>query len=417
MDNEIYVLDKDENYIFLNIENLKRVSVPKAALTHKSMLEKIIEYLNPKTPILDTMMPLTTKEIIAPTIVVGFACNYRCEYCYQYDMHNQTQVLQPQSVRNIKSFYQSFCDKYSIAEKYGEINIIGGEPFLLPNKATLEAISDVWAKNTLCFTTNGTHIEDFFDYIISSNSRFKVSVDGTKEMHYKRRIPPYDLAYERTLNGLKLLLDYGKDVQVITVFDPNSWEAYPKFFDLMEELGWLKNKNFKICFISQFNCGCDDIVNVEENVEAFVHLLDIDSRTKNVDARKLFPGSSNLIHAMSGNNIEYVPYRCSCLYSPDYWFLPDGTVHFCFCGNSSQTIVGRYEPKIEIDDFKINLLKKRRIDNNPKCRRCIYKFLCKGGCAITALSKTGELSEIDCSLWNNASFIKYFDKILNIRRI
>lgn len=417
MNENIFVVKEREYYIFINIESFKSVKIHRGQIFINGKLNAEIERL--KEPVsFDNEMNFVPSKAINPTFVLDFKCNYNCQYCYQKDMRLNKGRMKEGHIDGIDKFYDYYCNKNKIKKEFGEINIIGGEPFLEDNKETIEYIAEKWVDSILCFTTNGTNVISYIDFLTSHKTKLKVSLDGTKQMHYRHRKTNEKYAFEKTIEGIKILLEKDKEINIVAVFDPEMLYEYPDFFSLMETLGWISNPKLKLAFIPQFNYGCDDITDLKKVINSFLVLLDMDNRTRYVDARKLFPGSNtffcNIKQRQSGG-VDYNPYRCSCLYYPDYWFLPDGTVHFCFYTQIEETRVGKYYPNIQINQRKIDLLKNRRIDLNKKCKACTYKFLCKGGCAISALAKTQTISGEDCSLWVDPFFINHYDKIFKIR--
>lgn len=412
----IFVIERKYNYILINIESLNVEIISKKEIYINGKINPKINYLIETPSFVNTLIPKQDNEFIEPHIITSFNCNYSCTYCYQQDQKRKSKIMTPLDIQKIKLFYDEYCNFYNIPKKFGIINIVGGEPFLPENEETIMAISQNWSDNILSFTTNGSYLNYYSSFIQQHKIRIKLSLDGTKEMHYRRRITREKDAYENTIASLNMLIDNDVDTNIITLFNPKWWKEYPQFFDEMVQLGWLKSSKLTIGFIPQFGRGCDDISkeSIENNIEAFFKLKQIDSRADKIDARKLYTGSNNLITSLyqSRTSKTYDPYRCSCLSKPSYSFLPDGTVHFCISAINDQSLIGRYKPIIEIDHKKVETLKKRRFDQMEKCRLCNYKVFCKGGCVITAIEKTGQIDGLYCSIWDNPLFIKSFDQIL-----
>lgn len=55
--------------------------------------------------------------------------------------------------------------------------------------------------------------------------------------------------------------------------------------------------------------------------------------------------------------------------------------------------VGTYYPESKI--FENNMLK-RNISTIPKCKECIYRYVCGGGCAYDALKRCGNFNSCNC---------------------
>jgi uncharacterized protein len=101
-------------------------------------------------------------------------------------------------------------------------------------------------------------------------------------------------------------------------------------------------------------------------------------------------------------NTTYVPidrtHRFFCG-SPDYCLTTDGFVSACFevvlgKNGPEQFVYGKYDKKtkkIVFDEKKINLFKKRAVDNIPTCRNCFLKHNCAGYCYMQTFRDTGDI--------------------------
>ncbi len=411
MNDNIYVIDAGQNYMIINIDSLEYIMIPKNEILKFSYDEK----LKVKLSYIDRFKPVSSKEIIEPTIITSFNCNYSCEYCFEHGIERCHERLLPQDIPLIMDFYQAYCNLYSFPFTFGALTIMGGEPLLPENRETLEHISELWPDSLLKITTNGTYIEEYSDYIINNKVQFKVSVDGTEEIHFRRRRCQQKDAYEKAIKGISMLLNNQINTTIVTVFNPENIENYPRFFDLLEGIGWLRVPELTVGFVLEIGCGGDDIAtdNVIRALKAFRKLKSIDKRAYYVNAQKLVPGCLNLVEAiMEAQQKMYDPYRCVCLGSPDFTFFPDGTIHLCTAFQNSSGCVGRYKPNIEIDQEKIELFRKRRIDTMSKCKKCSMKALCRGGCAATVMKKLGNPLGVCCELWESPLFLEYFETVL-----
>ena len=205
------------------------------------------------------------------------------------------------------------------------------------------------------------------------------------------------------------------DTTVVTVFNSKNIKDYPEFLNQMEKIGWGTNKNLKIGFISQVGCGADDIAEdkILDNLKAFSLLKQMDSRIKDVDARKLVPGSINLLEALYlAKQKKYSPYRCSCLEVPNFAFFPDGTIRICAAISEDIGCIGNYKPFVRIEKNKIEQLRKRRIDNLSKCKDCSMKVFCKGSCIATSMQKTNNMLDVYCGFWKEPKFLEFLELVL-----
>ena len=55
------------------------------------------------------------------------------------------------------------------------------------------------------------------------------------------------------------------------------------------------------------------------------------------------------------------------------------------------------------------MIRRRRIDENVKCRDCDMKVFCQGGCFVTSLKKTDTIQGCYCELWDSLRFLEYID--------
>jgi sulfatase maturation enzyme AslB (radical SAM superfamily) len=281
----VYAIDIGNEYLLINSISLERKTIAKNDLFKKSA--DIEEFIN-QSSYIERLAPETNFQKIEPTIVTSFDCNYSCTYCYQKEKKIILGRTLPIDVDLIKSFYCTFGQLYNLPLDFGTIHVVGGEPLLPENYDTLCHIPEIWPNNTISITTNGTFLIDYSDYINRNNVKVKISIDGTKEMHMKRRLTKQNDAYNKTINGLEMLIESKIDTTIMTVFNPENVEGYSKFFDQLETMGWLHVPNLSLAFIPEVGCGCDDmpVEDVLESLSAFSKLKQLDGRTKHVDARK-----------------------------------------------------------------------------------------------------------------------------------
>ena len=370
---------------------------------------------------LSAMHPSSSSFCINPLLALSFDCNYSCDYCYQKERKKDNGQLSTDDLLRVDEFYNHYCDHYALPFRYGTFTIIGGEPLLPKNRLVIESIFRKWKNQEFAITTNGTNIEDFFDLLIKYQVRIKVSLDGTRAMHYEKRHTKDSSAYEKTIMGIKRLVNAEIPVTILSVYNPLNYQKYPEFFDEMESCGWLSTPYLNLAFIPEMGRGCDDI-NMEYLHSAnltFLKLKEFDYRTAYVNARKLVPGAFALEKALyeAKSYNTFYPYRCSLLELPDYSFLPNGDVMLCLQIENQEGRVGRFKPHVEIDFEKIDRLKLRRIDKLEKCLTCKVKILCKGGCAATSVENSGNPYDPYCGIWQHPDFLDYIENVMDYSQV
>lgn len=416
MNDNIYVLDMGASYLLVDLNSLCHCIIDKQSFTKEAVQRALDNELQDQRPYFTR---LSSEELppdrISPVIVTSFRCNYACQYCYQKPSKGTKDRLLPEEVPGILSFYREYSARYSIPLQFGGISIIGGEPFLEENRSTIQAIADLWPDCPLMFTTNGANLSDYADFLLQHDVHIRVSLDGTKETHYSRRKTVDPFAYDRAIDGIRHLLQHEKDVTVITVFSPAHLPDYPRFFDLLEELGWLHTPHIKLGFLPEIGCGSDDISwdSIRQNLEAFQLLHRTDPRAVHVDARKLLPGSLSFTYALDRSNTGYYnPYRCGSLFSSSYAFFPDGSVRACMSMQSGTDCIGRFLPEISINEAYIQRLSERRVDRLEDCKKCPQRVLCLGGCPATAEKKLGNAAAPYCGFWKKGNFLSFYEMIM-----
>lgn len=348
---------------------------------------------------------------VKPTIITGYNCNYKCKYCFQ-NKSKIKETMKIEMINSIKKFYLEYEKIFKHHIIVDSLRVIGGEPLLESNREIIKTLFQSWGNSNFEIITNGSSMDSFLNIFEEHRDKieFKISIDGIKKMHYKRRKPSQKSLYEDTIKNLKLFVDLDYMVTVMMVYDYTSNDLYSEFLDKMEKIGWLNKKNFKITLIPQYLKTIDYI-----DLENFEYLNDLkqnDDRIKKVNYMGFIPGLWNAKEAMIGN-VSLSEYRCKKLQIPSYAFFPNGEVHFCEASPSEKTLIGLFYPEIKINTKKIEELKKRTIKKLSKCKYCKFKLVCKGGCPITSLENNNDLMIPYCGLWKYNEMDLHYKNILN----
>ena len=418
MNSNIFVLDNGASYLLLDINSLRTCSIDKRDFTRENLQRTVSEQFSDQRPYFERLKPQNEQpEKLTPTIVTSYACNYACEYCYQRPSKSIYDRMKPEDIDAIYRFYQVFCERYNFPFEFEAFSIMGGEPLLPENRGVLEKIVQVWPDCTLTFTTNGSYLLDYEDYLLSCKSNVRVSLDGTEKTHYSRRKTADLAAYGRAIEGISHLIEKGKKITVLTVFSPDHLDDYSQFFDQLESLGWKQDASSKIelAFLPEIGNGSDDrkLEKVMKDLEAYAALRTRDPRAGAVNVIKLVPGANPLFTALEqASKGFYEPYRCGILTNPSFAFLPDGSIMPCLAVQDKQFSVGRFKPKFEVNEDLIAALAKRRIDEMERCRDCSKRALCGGGCVATVLAKKKDVAAVCCDLWDNLEYLNYLEWVM-----
>lgn len=354
---------------------------------------------------------------VNPTFILSYNCNYRCDYCYQNKYKTCKEKLKEEDLENINLFYELYSHHYSKVSKISSISIMGGEPFLEENKNILNKIFEIWPNSEYIFTTNGSYILSYTDLLTKmSKVRMRISLDGIRDVHYKKRIPTDRSLYGMTMEGISWLTKHDIPINILTVFRPEYKDSYSAFLDQLENYGW-PNEKFGLGFLLETNGGSDS---VDKNyylkcIETIEELVTGDSRFKYSNIQKLLPKeylSSMLIKESQKHGVRL--HRCDALFTPSYTFAPDGKIYLCPASNHEDTIVGTFRPKEFVDFERIEMFQARTVDRLSSCNNCIIKSLCKGGCPISALITSSNIQTGYCGNWNITEPMKIIHEALEL---
>ena len=416
MNDNVYVLDLGASYLLVDLNSLCHCTIEKQSFTKETVQRVLDNELQDQRPFFTRLSPDNLQPDRPDMVIVtSFHCNYACQYCYQEPSKGMKDRLLPEDVPSILSFWKQYSERYAIPLRFGEISIVGGEPLLEENRCTIQAVSDLWPDSPLMFTTNGANLPAYADFLLSRRVHVRVSLDGTKETHYSRRKTVDPFAYDRAIDGIRLLLQYEKDITILTVFSPAHLPDYPRFFDLLEDLGWLHTPHLKVAFLPEIGCGSDDISldSIRENLEAFQLLRRTDPRAVHVNAWKLLPGSLAFACALYRSDAGfYNPYRCAFLHNSSYSFFPDGSVRGCLLMQSDSDCIGHFLPEVSINEAYIQRLSERRVDRLENCKECPQRVLCLGGCPATARKILNDAAAPYCGFWKSGNFLSYYEMIM-----
>ena len=342
---------------------------------------------------------------IDPIILVGYGCNYACDYCYEYTQKGNSDKFTAKMLDCMDGFYDEYCMLYGVEKKYNSISLVGGEPLLESNRGLIEKVVEKWENIPIRVSTNGVNIKRFLNIFNGRRCIFNVSLDGIKEIHYKHRHPKENSYYELTIEGIREALNCGHSVNIITVYDPMYSTFLKDFLDQLEYLGW-PSKNITLRLIPKLNGSkVSDKAYMKESLGALAKLISEEKRMKHVDIMKFVPG----IQCFISNNESI--YGCQRLQDNDFIFLPDGRVTICHVSGTPILDVGTFFSKININMRKIELIRNRNINNLKKCLDCKFRKLCRGGCTAASVQFENRIEKEFCYYWEDESWKIAYDTI------
>lgn len=327
------------------------------------------------------------------------ACNMSCSYCYVHSRLNSGQNMTKEHVDAIYKFYLTYADDKNKITETPYIRITGGEPLI--NRGTVDLINYIaskWERAKLLLFTNGVNLLKYYDDLpLSRLEEIHISLDGVKDVHMDRRysgVKPADGVYDKIISGVQKLFADGVNVKIKTILDKTTYQRFQEFKDFLEENNISSSPYYEnlpgIVLDYQNPLDVSEECNNKDdiwNIQTYMAGLNSPPPT--------FPSYSTLLRVLSRpKNEPYMPkhQRCNSQFLANYYFSCNGKVYFCDCISENDGIVGTYFPEIGIDEDAISDLLNRSVMRNEKCKKCAYKFVCMGGCPISARTKNAEIS-------------------------
>lgn len=352
--------------------------------------------------------------ILSLTILLTSDCNFRCTYCFE-GLEKKATYLSETTKNRIFKFIQMTLGNDSNIQTVS-ITLFGGEP-LMKFECSYDFLSKIQnlcaeknKKFVTSIVTNGALItESRLEKLNNLNcSMIQITLDGTKEIHDKRRMDSYgNGTFETVANGIRKVIKYGKlGFPVIRInIDRTNLDS------TFELLNYLARESFTQCYIdfgiirdaNEIGCNCNDACFSDEE------LGEVLSPLWNKLVELNFP--------VSFANIRRAIY-CGLCSDSTFTIDSNGDIYKCW------EMVGQEAFKIgQLDDSGaiINISghffdwMSRGIETIPECKECKYLPICGCGCASVSYHNNKSLFSKGCfktkSLFEKKMIMQYKTKI------
>lgn len=311
---------------------------------------------------------------------ITFACNMRCLHC-----GTSAGTLRPEELSTEEAL--NLIDELADLE-CELVTLSGGEPLLRKDWREL-AQRVVDRKMLLCLITNGYAVtEDIVkDFKRIGTRMVGVSFDGTEKTH--NYIRQNDQSYERALNAMKLMQKHGLRYQAVTQVSNLNLNDLD---DIRNDLISIGCKRWRIQMTTCTGRMDRDLV------------LTLDNYPRLIDKLVEFGKDESEVAVDVGENIGYYGNKGMELW-PEYYLgcyagvrvagiESDGKIKGCL-SMQEEFVEGNIRDSsfTEIWNDPNNFLYNRKFTRETAsgaCRDCRYLPLCRGGCATTSVSATGE---------------------------
>lgn len=350
------------------------------------------------------------KQYFNFSLIPTYSCNFHCTYCFEKDISvkypdwlksNLTQ-------KDVDSIFKYADYLIENGRKFFNVRLFGGEPLLPKNKEIIEYIAGKCLKYDIPIQTitNGYYIDQYIDVFERYRfDEFKITIDGTADMHDRRRAPSNThKSFDKIISNVGMLLNHNKKVTLRTNVNRENIDHIHKLIKQYHELGLSENPNLNYYFKSTISC-----FEKPENAVSDLDIMEcIGNKIENYIFNSTYFRIYNQIQALiqKNKNLYFKPTYCGAS-NGNYMFDPNGNIFSCWdIVTEPQSMIGKINNEEVIFNPQFQVWQNRVIDKIEKCRECSYKMFCGGGCAAQALVVKGNLNDSFCD-----EFIKVFNQI------
>lgn len=333
--------------------------------------------------------PFTVKEVFTiPVLNITKNCNLACKHCYadaQYKLEEcDTNEL------TTEEWMKVIDDIVELISKRGEDRILltGGEPFLRHD--IFEIIAHIKSHGFRpVINTNSLLIKsEDIPKLRDSNAELLVSLDGASiETHEFLRGKN---TFYKTLSKIRELRQYDIITRMSFTVHERNFDELSAIFELASELGISEVAINNLNVLSRATCSNISRVDVTKVNEELKRL----SMSSNIDTKLLESTDFANLGAILLENLKFT--YCG-IGAGSLCIDSDGTVYPCYNTMTDEFKIGNVKntdiDKIWRDSKQLNELRLLNIDTmNDKCKKCIVRYYCGGGCRGEAHFFTGDIN-------------------------
>ncbi|MBE5900618.1 MAG: radical SAM protein [Lachnospiraceae bacterium] len=352
-------------------------------------------------------------------ILPTFQCNFSCTYCFEKDFAKIK--MESAMVPAIKEFVKEWDKEFGIDTNIESIDLMGGEILQAKNRQLIEEICKEFEGVEFEVTTNGAELLAFKDLLKKYRVKVTVSLDGTEKMQNLRRKTAVPNAYEKILEGIRFLIAEKIETSIATVMNTGlSVGDYMEFFDMLEELGWLKEERMDVAFSVEMNAGIQgcDVERLKDTIHLYEELLAAERRMWKVSP-SIIMGASNvgkiLENKLEKNQVNLS--RCPANASAGLVFGPDGYVYNCNLVVNEKNRIGQYYPKVEIYRDVVEAYRDRNCSTIAECKDCKFGLFCQGGCPLSAITRSGSIQKGFCGIWKEPEILEKLPYVVDVEHL
>lgn len=339
-------------------------------------------------------------EVSSINIDLTYACNFICDYCFQANRNFGSGVVSTEDIDAIEAYLSDFEKKYPISfNGINQITLSGGEPIQASTIDTILYLSEVFHNAEINLKTNGSNLKKYWSKISSLKlNKVQISLDGaSKEQVQTRGSDALNrhIIYNDIIEGINLAINAGCEVIVATVVDKASILHLPKLEDLFIKEGWLEKSNLSWLINPVIDFFANNELDISHNSINDIFVMS-NYVKENTDVAfnycSWFDSINYLVRSIRRTTAKPTGLRSSrCSRKDDMKlsFSPNGMVYYCNCVEPQNGIVGNYKLN-EFDFERYMQYMGAPVFREEKCKKCIYRYVCGGGCRIHSIARIGK---------------------------
>lgn len=345
------------------------------------------------------------------SVALTYNCNFACTYCYEREISKENTI----SEEMIDKFYEIAANnKDKIRQSIG---ITGGEPLMSKNIKILEYFLKEGKKKGFTFDiiTNGYELLEFLDMLKKNDVKVvKVTLDGPKEIHNKRRIHGKDReTYDKIIEGIKEAQSTGIRITIFVNVDAQNVDYIPQLVNDLKE-----NEINVTILLKRVNersgAKYPHTLTPKEYFEKIFGIIK-EHKLREIKIYEFDVFYANVFRALSSGTSVPARVRYCGGVTPDVLiFDPRGDIYPCdYVLGDKKFSIGTYFPEFRLN-MNYYLWKNRTVSKIKECFSCKLSLLCSGGCPIEAYTTHGTLYKPYCE--ETKYLFEYIKLWLSLRR-
>jgi uncharacterized protein len=328
--------------------------------------------------------------IIVPT----FSCNFKCPYCYEYNLPSKT--ISDYTISGIINFLKLKGTK--------NINLCwhGGEPLLAFDKIVkfLDEFNrcNGFTLSSHAMVTNGFLLDDHKCKILKNYNldTVQITIDGDRNAHNQSRIHKQGIpTYDTIIANVENIFKYIPNCQVIIRVNlhKENKEIFPKIYHQLKTLWGNQKYSFNIAFVNDINNTCKVGCLADQEKIPYLKSLYKDFGIKDI--------SINANPIIGG---------CTAAYNNSFIIGPSGEIYKCWVDvGKREKITGNIWNNNISNYILSSYVVGSDMFTDTQCKKCTFFPLCDGGCIVRRYNKKHYNIDYTPCYYDNQNFKSLLD--------